>query len=328
MREIIDREILLLIEGLFNRLVTETSIFLNDAQALCAIFMLLYFGLKSYGMIAGDKRLELVSLLRPFALTLVIIFWPSFITIMNFPAEIITDKSKALVTDRIDEIDAIQLERRTKMAEIARKLIEDSAELEQFDNSDDDDWLAWTGVDFGKIFDEIKGYYIILLSKLRWVVVESLEFIVVSIFQACSYLIFFLQVIFAAILIILGPFSFAFSILPGFRDAYLTWMSRYISVSLYSGIGYIVMSLSLLLIRYGLEKELVLLDFVLKDEAAFFFYISSNDGSANFYLVSLIIGALAMLSIPVISTWIVSTSGIGNAVSTVFRGAQGMNSIK
>ena len=80
------------------------------------------------------------------------------------------------------------------------------------------------------------------------------------------------------------------------------------------------MSLSLLLVEYSLEKELLLLDFVLQDEAAFFFYISSNDGSANFYIVSLFVGALVMLTIPVISTWIVSTSGINNAVSTAFRG--------
>lgn len=320
MREIIDREILLLIEGIFNKLVTETSIFLNDAQALCAIFMLLFFSIKAYGMISGDKKLEIMPLLRPFALTMVIIFWSSFITIVNFPSEIITDKSKILVTDRIDNINAIQTERRTKMAEIARKMIEDSSELENFDNTDDDDWLAWTGVDFSGIFDQIKGYYIIVLSKLRWVLVETIEFLLITFFQACSYLIFFLQVIFAAILIILGPFSFAISILPAFQDAYISWIARYISVSLYSGIGYIVMSLSLLLVEYSLEKELLLLDFVLQDEAAFFFYISSNDGSANFYIVSLFVGALVMLTIPVISTWIVSTSGINNAVSTAFRG--------
>ena len=167
MREIIDREVLLLLEGLFNRLITETSIFLNDAQALCAIFMVIYFGLKGFGMLSGDRPMEIMPVLRPFALGLTIILWPEFIQLINHPAEVVTDKSKAMLADRIDDIDAIQLERRTKMGEIARRMIEESAELEQFDSADDDDWLSWTGVDFSTIFDEIKGYYIIILSLLK-----------------------------------------------------------------------------------------------------------------------------------------------------------------
>ena len=322
MRELIDRNILDLLEGLFERLVSELSLFTNDAQALCAIFMLLYFGLKSYGMLSGDKPLEIVPLLRPFALAIVIVLWPLFIETINLPAVVVTAKSKDLLKDRIDEVDAIQVERRTKMAEIARKLIEDSAELEKFDGASEDEDFKILGVDFGKIFDEIKGYYVIILSKMRYLLVELLEFLVITFFQVCSYLIFFLQIIFASILIILGPFAFAFSVLPGFNDAYLHWLARYISVSLYTGIGYIIMSLSMTLIRYALEKELLLLDFVLQDETAFFFYISSNDGSTNFYLVSLLVGGLAMLTIPIISTWIISTSGIGNAITSMSRGAQ------
>ncbi len=322
MRELIDRNILDLLDGLFDRLASELSLFTNDAQALCAIFMLLYFGLKSYGMLSGDKPLEIVPLLRPFALSLVIFLWPLFIETINLPIEIVTLKSKDLLKDRIDEVDAIQVVRRTKMAKIARKLIEDSAELEKFDSASEDEGFKILGVDFGKIFDEIKGYYIIILSKLRYLLVELLEFLVITFYQVCSYLIFFLQIIFASILIILGPFAFAFSVLPGFNDAYLHWIARYISVSLYTGIGYIIMSLSMLLIRYALEKELLLLDFVLQNETAFFFYISSNDGSTNFYLVSLLVGGLAMLTIPIISTWIISTAGVGNAITSMSRGVQ------
>ncbi len=320
MREIIDREILLLYRGLFNKLITETSIFVNDAQALCAIFMFLFFAVRAYGMLVGDKDLKIMPLLRPFGLAFVLFLWPEFIGLMNVPGELIADKSKGILEDRIGEVDALQLLRRKKMAEVARRLIEDSAELEQWDDGEEDDWASWTGVDFGQIFDEIKGYYIIILSKLRWLVVETLEFIVITIFQVCSYFIFFLQIIFGAILIILGPFAFAFSTLPAFKDSYINWIARYFSVTLYLGLGYLVMSLSMLLITYALEKELLILEYVLQNEAAFFLFISSNDGSANFYLVSLLIGASTMLTIPILSTWIISTTGIGNAVSTAVKG--------
>ena len=81
------------------------------------------------------------------------------------------------------------------------------------------------------------------------------------------------------------------------------------------------MGLSMVLVQYGMEREIELLRYVLSDEAAFIFYVSQNSGGSNFFIVSLLIGGLSMLSIPVVSTWIISTSGVGNALSAIGRGA-------
>jgi hypothetical protein len=148
-----------------------------------------------------------------------------------------------------------------------------------------------------------------------------IEYLVITIFQLCSYLVFFLQIIFAGILIILGPFSFAFSVLPAFRDAYVYWLARYISVSLYSAIAFIIMGMSMVMVQYGMEREIEILKYIMENEAAFIMYVSQNDGGSNFFIVTLLIGGLTMLTIPVISTWIISTSGVGHALSAIGRGA-------
>lgn len=325
MRHLIDRFILDLFNGLFLALRNHLSVFTGDAQALCAIFMLLYFGIKSYGMIAGDDRLEIMPLLRPFALAMVIMSWSTFVDIINYPAQVITDKGRSLFDDRIDQVDAIALQRMALIDSVSRKLIESSAELEEVQQgANDDAWYESLGIDFNVLFDQMKGYFILIMAKFRFFIMQIIEYLVISIFQLCSYLVFFLQIIFAGILIILGPFSFAFSVLPGFRDAYIYWLARYISVSLYSAIGYIIMSLSMVLVQYGMEREIELLRYALSNEAAFIFFVSQNSGGANFFIVSLLIGGLAMLTIPVISTWIISTSGVGNALSAVTRGASKM----
>ncbi len=322
MHTLIDQFMLDLFEGLFLALRDHLSVFTSDAQALCAIFMLLYFGIKSYGMIAGDERLEIMPLLRPFALTMVIMLWGPFVDLINFPLEVVTVKSRALFDDRIDAVDAVSQQRMALIDSVATKLIESSAELEEVQQSTNDEaWYESLGIDFNVLFDQMKGYFILIMAKFRFFFVQIIEYLVITIFQLCSYLIFFLQIIFAGILIILGPFSFAFSVLPGFRDAYIYWLARYISVSLYSAIGYIIMGLSMVLVQYGMEREIELLRYVLSNEAAFIFYVSQNDGGSNFFIVTLLIGGLAMLSVPVISTWIISTSGVGNAISTISRGA-------
>ena len=160
------------------------------------------------------------------------------------------------------------------------------------------------------------------MSKIKFFIMQVVEFLVITCFQVCSYVIFFVQIIFGAILVLLGPFAFAFSVLPGFKDAYIHWIARYISVSLYSTIGYIVMSLCMVVVQYGIERETELLRYILRNEAAFILYVSQNDGGANFFIVSLLLGALVMLTIPVISTWIISTSGVSHAISQMTLGAR------
>ena len=323
MREIIDQHILDLFQGLFAAITDHLSVFLNDAQALTAIFMLLYFGIKAYGMMVADEPLQIMPLLRPFALAMVIIFWAQFVELINYPAQYISDKGQGMFQDRIAMVDAVAQERMLLIDQVAKRLIEASAEVEQVkDGSTDEDWYATLGIDFDALFDHMKGYFIIIMSKIKFFIMQVVEFLVITCFQVCSYLVFFVQIIFGAILVLLGPFAFAFSVLPGFKDAYIHWIARYISVSLYSTIGYIVMSLCMVVVQYGIERETELLQYIINNEAAFILYVSQNDGGANFFIVSLLLGALVMMTIPAISTWIISTSGVTYAISQMTMGAR------
>lgn len=323
MRAIIDQHLLDLFQGLFAAITDHLSIYLADAQALTAIFMLLYFGIKAYGMMVADEPLQIMPLLRPFGLAMVIIFWSQFIALLNYPMQYISDKSQGMFRDRIAMVDAISQERMLLIDEVAKRLIDASAEVEQVkEGSNDEDWYETLGIDFDALFDKMKGYFIIIMSKIKFFIMQVVEFMVITFFQVCSYFIFFIQIIFGAVLVLLGPFAFAFSVLPGFKDAYVHWIGRYIAVSLYSTIGYIVMSLCMVVVQYGIERETELLQYVLNNEAAFILYVSQNDGGANFFIVSLLLGAFVLMTIPAISTWIITTSGITQAISQMTMGAR------
>jgi hypothetical protein len=54
--------------GLKASIWTHFGLFIGDAQALAAIFMIIFFAIKSYEMMAGDKKMEIMPLLRPFGL--------------------------------------------------------------------------------------------------------------------------------------------------------------------------------------------------------------------------------------------------------------------
>jgi hypothetical protein len=234
----------------------------------------------------------------------------------------VRDSAKGMYSEQIDQVGDMHLERVALIDSVAKKLSDSSADFEQVQaETRDKDWVEKMGIDLEPMFNKMKGYYLMLMAKLHFTVMRLVEFVVILLFQVCTYIVFFLQIIFAGILVILGPFSFALSILPGFRDSYLTWIGRYISVGLYSTIGYIVMSISFVLVKYGLMKEIEVLKAVLDNEEMFIAYVSYPSGGISFYIVSLVIGGLAMLTIPAISTWIISTSGIGNAVGSMAGGA-------
>ncbi|PRY13756.1 hypothetical protein CLV24_105126 [Pontibacter ummariensis] len=322
MRELIDRSIFDLFDGLFLNIQDLAGSFLADAQAVAAIAMLLYFAVEAYKMMVGDEQLRYMALFRPFALALVIIFWSGFVDVLNFPLTVVRDSAKGMYSEQIDQVDDMHLERVALIDSVAIKLSDSSADFEQVQaETRDKDWMEKMGIDLEPMFNKMKGYYLMLMAKMHFTMMRVVEYIVILIYQVCIYIIFFLQIIFAGILVILGPFAFALSILPGFRDSYLTWMGRYIAVGLYSTIAYIVMSISFVLVKYGLMKEIEILRAVLENEEMFLAYVSYPSGNISFYIVSLLIGGLAMLPIPVISTWIISTSGIGNAIGSMAGGA-------
>lgn len=321
MNELIDKELFRLFTDLQNNVSDIFGEFVADAQALAALFMLLYFGLESFKMMTGDKKLEIIPLLRPFAIGLVLMMWTPFINLISVPRQVLTKHSKEMFYDHIDEVENLSRQRYALIDSVSIELIKTSVIVENSDEeANDDKWFDF-GIDFSAIKDKIAGLYVYVVAKVKMVLFNLVEFIVVTLWQACVYFVFFLQIIFSGILITLGPISFAFSILPGFRDAYIQWLSRFISVSLYSCIAYIVLSISLAIMEYGLENEIDVLNYALSNEAAFVMYVGMMSGGVNSFILTCILGALAMLTIPFVSTWVVSTTGVGQAVGGVVGGA-------
>lgn len=321
MNELIDQALFTLIEGLQAKISVLFGEFIADAQALAAVFMLLYFGIESFKMMTGDKRLEIMPLLRPFALGLVLIFWIPFVNVISYPADVLTATSKSMFYNQLDEVELLSRNRYALIDSVATELLATSVEVERAESEvKDSKWYEFD-IDFSAIGDKVAGLYLYVVAKFKMMMFQIVEFLVVTIWQLCIYLVFFLQIVFQGILIILGPLAFSFSVLPAFRDAYVQWLARFISVSLYGCIGYIVLSISLVLMQYGLEREIEILDFALKNEAAFIMYVSQSSGGVNSFILTCLLGALSMLTIPFVSTWIVSTTGVGQAVGGMAAGA-------
>ncbi len=72
---IYDRGVMTFFEEMRDYGFAHANPFIRDAQTLACIFMLIFFSLKCYEMMAGDKKLEIMPLLRPFALVILLMWW-------------------------------------------------------------------------------------------------------------------------------------------------------------------------------------------------------------------------------------------------------------
>ena len=319
------------LRGLKESIWLHYDVFIFDAQALCAIFMLLFFGMKSYEMISGDRNLEIMPLLRPFALSMVIIWWHPFIQLISVPTDIIELKSETLFNTGQQTINDLRVKRAELITQLADRLTSIQAQTDVAVKEAD----SWYGKAWESVSSSIKEGFTDVwntVTQLRNRMQVNMQLLITSLIETgalwflriSTYIIFLLQIIFSTVLIILGPFSVAASILPSFRDSFNLWIARFISVNLYSGIAYLVMHIASLFQQFALEAEISRYNELLNTSSAdslekLGWFAANGLLSFGMVIITFIIGALCMFTVPSISTWIISTSGVNSAVSSLSR---------
>ena len=327
-RDIYERPMMKFFEGMRDYAFSGFVPFSSEAQTLACIFMLIFFAGKSYEMMSGDKQLEIMPLLRPFALSMVLMWWSPFCRVVAFPTDLIANKTEALYELKQKDIDAMRLERANYIHQVGEKLLYMQAKTEIASEG-----AKETNKGVGaQIIEGAKGFFAeniwnpIMEMRLRFstglssLLTQLLEVLAIWILRVCVYLVFMLQIIYSTVLITLGPFAVAISILPAFRDSFTTWVARFISVNLYVGVAYLVLYLVGIMQEYTMAVEInkykTLLDGTGGGMEKLAWLASTGILSFGMVIVSSVVGAIAITTVPSISTWIVSTSGISSAAST------------
>jgi len=320
--------------GLKTSIWTHFDLFITDAQALAAIFMIIFFAIKSYEMMVGDKKMEIMPLLRPFGLAMIIIWWGGFVKMVAFPTDLVAGQTEQMFNSVQSDVDGLRFQRASLMLQVANSLYTFQAQADVAEKESD----SWYGRAWDAVSSTVKQGIADVVSPLlelknrltvgmQLLITQLLELMGIWVLRLAVYVIFLIQIIYSSILIILGPFSVAVSILPAFRDSFSTWVARFISVNLYSGIAYLIMYLCGLMQQYALEseiskyQELVGKSGAAADMLKLAAFASNGILSFGEVIIVFVIGAICMFTVPSISTWIISTSGVTSATSSAGRAA-------
>ncbi|WP_183580277.1 plasmid transfer protein [Mucilaginibacter sp. X5P1] len=326
--------VMVFLTGLKASIWSHFSMFIGDAQALAAIFMIIFFSIKSYEMMVGDKKLEIMPLLRPFGLAMIILWWGAFTKVVAFPTDLVANQTEIMYQSEQSTVDDLRFTRANLMLAVANSLYTYQAQTEVAEKESD----TWYGQAWDSVTSTVKEGISTVISPLlelknrltigmQLLLTQLLELLGIWILRIAVYIIFMIQIIYSSILIILGPFSVAVSILPAFRDSFTTWIARFVSVNLYSGIAYLIMYLCGLMQEYALQseiskyQELVGTNGLSANLEKMAWFASNGILSFGTVIIVFLIGAICMFTVPSISTWIISTSGVTSATSSAGRGA-------
>lgn len=335
--DVYERPVMKFFEGMRDYAFSGWVPFSEDAQGLACIFMLMFFAGRSYEMIVGDKQLEIMPLLRPFGLIMVLMWWSTFCKVIAFPTDLVAIKSEALFSSQQSQVNALRLERANYIVQVGDRLMNMQAKTEIAAEE-----ARETNKGVGRqIVEGVKGYFaeqiwnpimemrIRMQTSLSLLITQLLELLAIWTLRICVYIVFMLQILYSTVLITLGPFSIALSILPAYRDTFTTWIARFVSVNLYVGVAYLVLYIVGMMQQYAMTVEINKYKALLDDTGGSvekMAWLASN-GVISFgtVIVTFIVGAIAITTVPSISTWIISTSGISSAASTAGRTASTMS---
>lgn len=320
--------------GLKDSIWSHFDLFITDAKALAAIFMIIFFAIKSYEMMSGDKKLEVMPLLRPFGLAMIILWWGAFVKMIAFPTDLVAIKTEEMFKSEQTNVNNLRYNRAEYMLKVANALYSFQAQTEVAEKESD----TWYGQAWDSVTSSVKEGISTVVTPLielknrmaiglQLLLTQLLELIAIWILRISVYVIFIIQIIYSSILIILGPFAVAASILPAFRDSFSTWVARFISVNLYTGIAYLVMYIMALMQKYAMTSEIAKYKELLGPDgteggmAKMAVFAGNGILSFGTVIMAFLVGAICMFTVPSISTWIISTSGISSAASGFGRGS-------
>lgn len=303
-------------------MTAEYGQFILFGQAVAGLGALLYLGNIGWQMVSGDREWEIVPMLKPFAIGLVIMNWVSFVGILRTPLIKLQDVSESSFIESQQELNSLRWVRFKKQQQVVDRIVEEQAkaqaEIQQQEAGDQsliEEGLDMVGDGLTSLMSPVYELYLRLQVGLQLAISSTLELIGLWILRICVYGIFFIQLIFSTILIIIGPIPVGLSVFPAFSSFLTQWISRFINVNLYGFVAFVILKIGTLLQLFAFEAEIERYDQIINTDGSIknmdllLTYSSSGIMSFGLVIVCFLITAVGILCVPTLANYIIPSGG-------------------
>jgi len=295
-----------ILQNLYNDMIPLCSDMIGVAKGLAGLGALFYVAYRAWQALSRAEPIDIFPLLRPFAVGLCIMFFPTIVLgTINAVLSPVVKGAHTIMENQITDVQALQAEK--DALEYDARVREGKAWMvdnEEWDKKMEDLGM-WDTPEIIMMWGERAWYDI--KEWFRQLIRDFFELL----FNAAALTIDTLRTFFLVVLAILGPIAFAFSIYDGFQATLTQWLTRYISIYLWLPISDIFSAVLSKIQELMLQQDIALL----RDPN----YIP--DGSNGVYIVFLIIGIIGYFTIPTVAGWIIQSGGAGAYGSAVNKTA-------
>jgi len=294
-----------MLRSLYDEMMPLTADMAAVAKGIAGLGALFYVALKVWQALSRAEPIDVFPLLRPFAIGLCIMFFPTMVlgTINAVMSPVVKGTHGMLETQVLDlnklqeQKDLLEREAMLRNPETAYL-----ASDEEFDKKLEE--LGWSPSDLATM----SGMYMDRFAyRTEQTVKNWFRNLLEVLFQAAALVIDTIRTFFLIVLSILGPIAFAISVWDGFQSTLTQWLTRYISVYLWLPISDMFSSILAKIQSLILERDISMLS----DPS----YIP--DTSNTVYIIFMLIGIVGYFTIPTVAGWVIQAGGAGNFMRNV-----------
>ena len=297
------------LRSLYDEMLPLSADMAAVAKGIAGLGALFYVAIKVWQALSRAEPIDMYPLLRPFALGLCIMFFPTIVLgTINAVLSPVVQGTHTILENQVLDLNDLQAKKDLLEREAMLRNPETAylVSNEEFDKKLEE--LGWSPGDLitmsGMYMDRfayqteqaIKNWFRNLLEVL---------------FQAAALVIDTIRTFFLIVLSILGPIAFAISVWDGFQSTLTQWLTRYVSVYLWLPVADLFSSMLAKIQSLIIEKDIAML----ADPT----YIP--DTSNTVYIIFMIIGIVGYFTIPTVTGWIIQAGGAGNFARNVNQAA-------
>ena len=201
------------------------------AMAIAGIGALLYIAYRVWQSLAQAEPIDLFPLMRPFAIGICILFFPTLVLgSLNGILSPLVKATHSLMVGQTLDMEQWQERRERLELEGREQMPPDSyyAEDEEMERE-----LSELGVDdqtqqtLDRMNEERSSW------SVKGLIFKGLAWILELLFAAASVILDVLRTFYLVVLSLLGPIAFAISVFDGFQSTLTQWLTKYVSIYLW-----------------------------------------------------------------------------------------------
>lgn len=289
-----------ILRSLYDQMLPLSADMAGVAKGIAGLGALFYVAYRVWQALSRAEPIDVFPLLRPFALGLCIMFFPTIVLgTINTVLSPVVKGTHAMLEGQVLDLNKLQ-EHKDRLEYEAMMRNPETSYLvsdEEFDKKLEE--LGWSPSDLATM----SGMYIErgMYDLKKWIR-DAFRELLEILFKAAALVIDTIRTFFLIVLSILGPIAFAISVWDGFQSTLTQWITRYISVYLWLPVADIFSAMLAKIQSLILEQDIQ----SLSDPN----YIP--DPSNAIYIIFMIIGIVGYFTVPTVTGWIIQASGLGN----------------